>query len=218
METTAPFSVMKADSRSVGQSANRRSFPLRNVDWPVVTLVVTVAHAAMFAAVLPPLMAEQSPMKPTVANVAIRTGAPDTVSNARARKALSLRKQNATNHKPDHEAALAQASPTANPDMQGEADIEPDYSAAYLNNPAPPYPIAARHWHLQGKVVLNVEVVETGQCGQVAVLQSSGYEVLDNAAVQTVKSWTFVPARQGGYAVTKWFKVPIIFSLKDDNK
>ena len=96
------------------------------------------------------------------------------------------------------------------------ADVEPDYKASYLNNPRPPYPFAARRMGLQGKVVLNVEVLSEGLCGQANVHQSSGHEMLDNVALQTVKTWKFVPARQAGRAITKWFKIPIQFSLNNN--
>jgi len=93
---------------------------------------------------------------------------------------------------------------------------EPDYRADYLNNPAPAYPLIARRMGYSGKVLLNVEVLAEGRAGQVLLQTSSGREVLDNAAIQTVKGWRFSPARQAGRAVTKWFIVPISFSLKDN--
>jgi protein TonB len=113
-------------------------------------------------------------------------------------------------------AAQAAAAPAINPNAADVSDVEPDYKAAYLNNPRPPYPLLARRMGLQGRVVLDVEVLDIGLCGQVNVAQGSGYDVLDNAALNTVKSWHFAPARQAGRAVTRWFKVPINFSLKDN--
>jgi len=95
-------------------------------------------------------------------------------------------------------------------------DREPDYHAAYLNNPVPAYPMVARRMGWQGKVVLNVEVLASGLPGQVKLHQSSGHDVLDNAAMQAVRGWRFVAARQGGQVVTKWFLVPIPFILKED--
>ena len=93
-------------------------------------------------------------------------------------------------------------------------DTEPDYKADYLNNPYPPYPIAARRMGYHGKVVLNVEVLAGGIAGEVMLHQSSGYDILDNAALQTVKTWRFTPARRLGQAVTQHFLVPIKFSLE----
>lgn len=113
-------------------------------------------------------------------------------------------------------AAQTATAQVVNQNAPEITDVEPDYKAAYLNNPRPPYPLAARRMGLQGRVVLDVEVLDIGLCGQINVFQGSGYEVLDNAALRTVKSWRFTPARQAGRAVTKWFRVPINFSLKDN--
>ena len=109
--------------------------------------------------------------------------------------------------------AAAMASVVA-PSVPAVHDVEPDYKAYYLNNHLT-YPLAARRMGLQGRVVLNVEVLAEGLCGQVNVQQSSGHEILDDAAMQSVKTWKFIPARHAGDAVTKWFMVPIQFSLKD---
>lgn len=95
-------------------------------------------------------------------------------------------------------------------------DTEPDYKATYLNNPSPTYPMVARRMGLQGRVVLNVEVLADGVCGEINIQKSSGYAMLDNAALQTVKSWRFMPARQAGHTVDKWFMIPIQFSLRDN--
>jgi len=109
----------------------------------------------------------------------------------------------------DTPASLA----TAVPAIQ---DTEPDYKAAYLNNPSPSYPMVARRMGLQGRVVLNVEVLAGGVCGEINIQKSSGYALLDNAALQAVKSWRFMPARQAGHTIDKWFMIPIQFSLKDN--
>ncbi|NOT99434.1 MAG: energy transducer TonB, partial [Sideroxydans sp.] len=68
-----------------------------------------------------------------------------------------------------------------------------------------------------GKVILNVEVLAEGKAGQVLLHQSSGYAILDNSALQTVKTWKFSPAKRLGQPVTQWFLVPIKFSLEDND-
>jgi protein TonB len=112
------------------------------------------------------------------------------------------------------EVSSAPPQPVATP--PGLPDREPDYQAAYLNNPVPTYPMVARRMGWQGRVVLNVEVLASGLPGQVKLHQSSGHDVLDNAAMQAVRGWRFVAARQGGQVVSKWFLVPIPFILKED--
>ena len=84
----------------------------------------------------------------------------------------------------------------------------------YGVDPKPPYPLAARHAGEQGTVVLHVLVHIDGTVGAVEVVESSGYPVLDDSAVQTVRDrWRFVPARMNGVATESWVKVPIRFTL-----
>lgn len=112
--------------------------------------------------------------------------------------------------------SVATAAPSIATAAPAVADSEPDYKAAYLNNPPPVYPLIARRNGLQGRVLLSVEVLADGVCGQINIHKSSGYAMLDNAALQTVKSWRFLPARQAGHTVDKWFMIPVQFSLKDN--
>lgn len=114
---------------------------------------------------------------------------------------------------PEEIKPVVQAAPSA----PAVLDAEPDYHAAYLNNPRPSYPPAARRLGLRGRVVLKVEVLADGRAGQVLLHTSSGYGILDNAALQTVKTWRFTPARRLGQAVTDWSRVPVDFSFEDEN-
>ncbi|GAB5606178.1 energy transducer TonB [Sideroxyarcus sp. TK5] len=107
------------------------------------------------------------------------------------------------------------APPVQTPPSPVQLDAEPDYRADYLNNPRPPYPLVARRMGYQGKVVLNVEVLAEGRAGEVKLQTSSGYDILDKAALQTVKTWKFSPATRFGQPVTQWFLVPIKFSLEE---
>ena len=120
-------------------------------------------------------------------------------------------------------AVKAETQPVEQPVQQNATppspvvlDTEPDYRADYLNNPRPPYPMVARRMGFHGKVILNVEVLAEGKAGQVLLKQSCGHDILDNAALQTVRTWRFTPARHSGHPVTQWFLVPIKFSLEDN--
>ncbi len=113
------------------------------------------------------------------------------------------------------EESIPAAPAIETPTSPIQLDAEPDYRADYLNNPRPPYPMMARRMGYQGKVILNVEVLADGKVGEVRLEQGCGYRILDEAALQTVKTWRFSPARRLGRPVTRWFLVPIKFSLKD---
>jgi protein TonB len=63
-------------------------------------------------------------------------------------------------------------------------------------------------------VLLSVLVSETGLPKEVKLARSSGTPILDDAALEAVKGWKFVPARQGEQAVAAWVEVPIRFRLE----
>ena len=149
----------------------------------------------------------------------------EAMARAEAEAARLKAEQEAARVRAEHDAALAKAKVEADTKARAAAEMarlnadqsEPSYKAFYhLKNASPSYPFAARRMGLQGKVILNVEVLADGSCGQVNVAQSSGHTMLDNNALETVRAWHFIPARQAGEAINKWFKVPIIFSLKDN--
>lgn len=91
----------------------------------------------------------------------------------------------------------------------------PRFDAAYLNNPAPAYPPLSRRMGEEGKVLLRVLVSSEGEAMDVVLRTSSGSPRLDEAAREAVRSWRFVPARQGDKRVAAWTVVPISFDLND---
>jgi len=86
---------------------------------------------------------------------------------------------------------------------------------SYLNNPPPPYPLAARLSRREGTVLLEVTVTGQGRVAEVEVLRSSGEADLDRAAVAAVRRWTFHPATAGGRAVAARVEVPVRFRLRE---
>lgn len=108
---------------------------------------------------------------------------------------------------------VATAAPAASKPVVEEKEEPPKFGVAYLNNPAPEYPRMSRRLGEQGKVMLNVLVSVTGSPETVEILKSSGFERLDEAALNAVKHWRFEPARKGGKAVSAYVHVPMPFSL-----
>jgi protein TonB len=88
--------------------------------------------------------------------------------------------------------------------------IQPSYG----ENPKPPYPPEARRKGYHGEVLLKVQVLSNGQVGEIEVKKSSGYDVLDRSALNTVRKWKFVPARKGETPVSLWVNIPIRFQLQ----
>jgi protein TonB len=88
------------------------------------------------------------------------------------------------------------------------------FNAHYLENPQPAYPGLSRRLHEQGRVTLRVLVSASGTAQEVQVRTSSGFPRLDDAALQTVRNWKFVPAKRGAEAVSAWVLIPISFKLE----
>lgn len=91
--------------------------------------------------------------------------------------------------------------------------VQPKEGANYLKNPRPAYPRLAQREGWEGKVVLYVKVLANGRVGDAKLQKSAGHSVLDDAALDVVKRWTFVPATQGGLAIAGWVTVPLEFQL-----
>lgn len=109
--------------------------------------------------------------------------------------------------------------PSSNPAQRAPAKPEPfteaNYKANYGFNPKPAYPRIARNRGWQGKVLLKVQVSASGTSQNVAVHKSSGHDLLDEAAIEAVKKWRFIPARRGNTPVASSVIVPILFSLQN---
>lgn len=107
----------------------------------------------------------------------------------------------------------ASPAPGSKPGGGSEQKVTAAHDAAYLHNPKPRYPsiAVARNW--EGLVKLRVYVLPTGAAGQVLLQQSSGHEALDEAALEVVQLWRFVPAKRGEQAIASWVQVPLVFKL-----
>jgi protein TonB len=92
--------------------------------------------------------------------------------------------------------------------------IPPRFNADYLQNPAPAYPALARRLREQGRVLIRVLVSVDGMPEQIELKTSSGFPRLDHSALETIRSWKFVPARQGEQKIAAWVVVPIAFTLE----
>ena len=89
------------------------------------------------------------------------------------------------------------------------------FNAAYLNNPSPAYPLVSKRSGEQGRVMLDVYVNKDGLVEKININKSSGFSRLDNAALNTVKKWQFVPAKKNGNIESSWVQVPINFVLEE---
>jgi len=105
--------------------------------------------------------------------------------------------------------------PQASAPGSQNAYVPPTSMAAYLRNPKPAYPGLAQRRGMQGVVLLLVEVSAKGYPTAVKVKKTSGFMLLDKAALKAVRSWRFAPAKRGSLPVAASVEVPIRFTLND---
>ena len=84
----------------------------------------------------------------------------------------------------------------------------------YKINPEPEYPRMAKKRKYEGTVILSVLVNREGMVDNLWVFESSGYNMLDNAALKAVREWIFEPGKRGSETVEEWVEVPVRFELK----
>jgi protein TonB len=79
--------------------------------------------------------------------------------------------------------------------------------------PYPTYTDEARHGKVQGSVTLAVLVGADGRAQEVRIVKGIGFG-LDERAVETVRGWRFIPARDGAkHALAAWVTVEAVFRL-----
>lgn len=84
---------------------------------------------------------------------------------------------------------------------------EPQYS------PNPTYPQQARERQMEGTVIVKVLLATDGRVTEVQLSKTSTYPLLDNAAMEAARRWTFTPAMQRNKPVRVWVTIPFSFSL-----
>ena len=92
--------------------------------------------------------------------------------------------------------------------------VEPSADADYLKNPPPGYPRISRRNGEQGTVIVRVFISTQGTPEKAEVRTSSGFTRLDQAALEAVQRWRFVPGRRNGTPEAMWFNIPVRFILE----
>ena len=108
------------------------------------------------------------------------------------------------------------ASAILEPQALGVSDIPVMTEPSFLSPPKPPkYPRQARRRNQQGTVLVEALVDENGETLDVEIYESSGFPLLDRAAVKAVTGWELQPKIVGGKAVLSKVQVPVRFSLRN---
>ncbi len=117
-------------------------------------------------------------------------------------------------------ASTTAAATRAVTQTETSAAIALPVSAPVLNataqyNAPPVYPQLSRKLREQGTVVLELTVLKNGAVADVALLHSSGYPRLDQAALAAVQQWRYQAARRGNAAIEYRYRQRVEFSLTE---
>ncbi|MEM6692542.1 MAG: energy transducer TonB [Planctomycetota bacterium] len=97
--------------------------------------------------------------------------------------------------------------------LEQDAGLEADRKADFSFNQPPDYPAEAVRQRMQGVVLLELKIGKDGDVLRVDLLESSGHEILDTAAIKAVLKWRGTPAKSWGRAVESTEILPIRFRL-----
>ena len=166
----------------------------------------------------PPAAAQVKPLEPAPSAVALLPPPPPV----RPRPAIAVAPAPKPTIAPEPVAPAAlqpapapQSAPAAPTTVAAAPVIPPRPASGVAGNRKPVYPLAARSRHLEGRVMLEVQVAASGDPLAVRVVSSSGHSLLDTSAVDAVRTWRFIPATRAGQAVAASVEVPIDFRMAD---
>ena len=110
-------------------------------------------------------------------------------------------------------APVTSAAPPAPPAELTEPPVI--HEPRYRHPPTPPrFPPRALELNQQGTVVVRALVGADGTSNEIVVWHSSGYALLDQAALRAVRDWAFEPASIGGHRIASWVEVPVRFAIR----
>ena len=115
-------------------------------------------------------------------------------------------------------SGTAPAKAASGSDSQGTApsgNAAGDRQPTPAYQPKPTYPAFARRLGHEGRVVIRIQVLSSGTVAAASIERSSGYAVLDEVALATIKRWRFRPAQRAGQPVDATLNVPITFKLQE---
>ncbi len=183
---------------------------------PPTPLEVTLLQAAPVMSAPP--ITQPAPPKPTKATPAIQPQVKPEVRPAPVRTEPAPAAITPAPAPPVKQAAEpAPEIKSASPPVAVAAPVKTSVSldASYVaSNPKPPYPAMARRLGEEGTVFMRVLVSAEGLADKVELKKTSGSQILDQAALDTIKKWKFNPARIDGKPVAEWYETRWTFKLE----
>lgn len=110
-------------------------------------------------------------------------------------------------------------TPATEPSASSQPVLPPttdshDEAPRFRFPPEPPvYPAVARQRKQEGTAIIQVELSASGSTERISLVRSSGFPLLDRAALQAVKRWQFLPKQINGIGMAHQVRIPVRFQL-----
>lgn len=201
------------------QESEPRTIHMGSIQAPVSLSFATVSQRE--PSVKEPVVQEQSEPEPKVVQKPIENARPVLKKKAPKPEPVKKKPEKIT-EKPK---PVEKTRPEVTEPVMEKTVTEKSQSPGLSNEPVmvtepeirdwvqPRYPKLAQRSNQQGVVMLDVIVDERGNPITVDVLESSGYPVLDRAAIDAVKRWSFKPEQRNSQFVKSRVHIPVAFEI-----
>jgi protein TonB len=124
--------------------------------------------------------------------------------------ARTLAKKSKTEEKPESSRPdKTESNPEISAPVQARVDVMPKLRRSIK----PKYPKVSRERGEEGRIRLRLEINAKGLVEGVEIIASTGFKLLDDAAVKAVRSAEFIPARLAGEPVFSKAEISLEFKL-----
>ena len=147
----------------------------------------------------------------------IQAAAPNKKPPVTEKKNTQKIPEQQSGHEVDQASHEAQKGPSqsAEPTSAEGSNTSSQSAPKLVKSPKPRYPSESIRFKQEGRVVVNLEVLENGSVGQATLAQGSGFTALDQSALDAIKNWQYANAAGSGPLVRQWVRVSIVFELKN---
>jgi TonB family protein len=193
-------------------------FTKANSSYSVITLLVTAVHVAiiLFGVLSFNARSEHGAQIMMMASLIDHPSTEVSKNTNKPKSKTSASQQNQSNDLQKSQNS-EEGHRQAEMDQTGAVPVTmPNPFAKGLNNPQPPYPLMSRRLNEEGKVVLNVCVSLSGLVENLKLEKTSGHQRLDDIAIETVKKWKFIPAKNQDRDINACYLLPVQFILRNE--
>src|ERR1700756_3906012 len=218
-----PAQVHEAEEISVGEAEPRTGIDV----WGIVLVLLVVAAAITLGLVIGWRRAAEFTKSAAHAKTSASANAspnPETVP-VTSQDAIAADSSATTTGTP--KAPAARAVPPSgglivtqngrviyrSPSGGGQPAASDGAERSLIHKVEPQYPAEAKARHVQGPVVLDIQVMGDGAVGKVAVV--SGDPLLTQSAIDAVKQWRYQPEMQNGQEIESQARVTVKFTLPE---